>query len=146
MPSVLIVEDDLMIADMTEEFLVLSGYSVCGIARTVDAAIALGRTHHPDLALIDLRLAGGGLGTDVAAELRKSEDTGILFASGNITQYDLTSENGHGSLVKPYLTKDLLSALSIVSEIVATGSSSLPHPNGFKLLKPACEDNRVLHV
>ncbi len=145
MPSVLIVEDDLMIADMTEEFLTSSGYSVCGIARTVDSAIALARTHHPDLALIDLRLADGGLGTDVAAELRKTMKTGILFASGNISQFDLTSENGDGSLVKPYLTKDLLCCLSIVSEIVAAGSSSLPHPRGFRLLKPASEDNRARH-
>jgi DNA-binding response OmpR family regulator len=146
MPSVLIVEDDLMIADMTEEFLIASGYSVCGIARTVDAAIALARTHRPDLAIIDLRLAGGGLGTDVAAELRKSMKTGILFASGNISQFDLTSENGDGSLVKPYLTKDLLGCLSIVSDIVATGTSSLPHPRGFRLLKPASEGHRALHV
>ncbi len=146
MLSILIVEDDLMIADMTEEFLIASGYSVCGIARTVSAGIALARTHRPDLALIDLRLADGGLGTDVAAELRKSMKTGILFASGNISQFDLTSENGDGSLVKPYLTKDLLCGLSIIAEIVATGSSSLPHPRGFRLLKPASEDNRVVHV
>jgi hypothetical protein len=92
-----------------------------------------------------LRLADGGLGTDVAAELRKTMKTGILFASGNISQFDLTSENGDGSLVKPYLTKDLLCCLSIVSEIVAAGSSSLPHPRGFRLLKPASEDNRARH-
>jgi DNA-binding response OmpR family regulator len=33
---ILIVEDDLMIADMTEEILVANGYEVCGIATTVD--------------------------------------------------------------------------------------------------------------
>jgi response regulator of citrate/malate metabolism len=33
MPNVLIAEDDLMIADMAEEFLVKCGYEVCGMAR-----------------------------------------------------------------------------------------------------------------
>ena len=103
MLKVLIVEDDLMIADMTEEFLVASGYSVSGIARTVDKAIDLAKANPPDLAIIDLRLAHGGFGTDVASALQKIKRTGILFASGNITQFDLTADDGDGCLVKPYL-------------------------------------------
>jgi response regulator of citrate/malate metabolism len=65
MIKVLIAEDDLMIADMAEEMLVERGYEVCGIARTVAEAVALGRLHKPHLAVIDLRLADGGLGTEV---------------------------------------------------------------------------------
>ncbi|MGA2258611.1 MAG: response regulator [Thermoguttaceae bacterium] len=70
--KVLIAEDDLMIADMSEEILVDAGYEVCGIARTVSEAVALGRVHKPDLALIDHRLADGGLGSEVAARLRSA--------------------------------------------------------------------------
>ncbi|GGZ39162.1 response regulator [Asticcacaulis endophyticus] len=146
MLKVLIVEDDLMIADMTEEFLVGSGYSVCGIARTVPKAISLAKSHLPDLAIIDLRLADGGIGTDVAAELNRLKRIGVLFASGNITQFELTSADGDASLVKPYLIKDLLCSLSIISEIVLTGHSSLPHPRGFKLLKPAIADRETFHA
>ncbi|MEI9906147.1 MAG: histidine kinase dimerization/phosphoacceptor domain -containing protein [Asticcacaulis sp.] len=137
MLKVLIVEDDLMIADMTEDFLVASGYSVSGIARTVAKAVELAKADPPDLAIVDLRLAGGDYGTQVASELQKLKRTGILFASGNITQFDLTLDDGDACLAKPYLTKDLLNSLAIISDIVATGSSSLPHPRGFRLLKPA---------
>ena len=63
MVKVLIVEDDLMIADVAYEFLSASGYEVCGIARTVGEAVAFSKAHRPDLALIDLRLARGGIGT-----------------------------------------------------------------------------------
>jgi len=35
MLKVMIVEDDLMLADFAEEILVEQGYHVCGIARTV---------------------------------------------------------------------------------------------------------------
>jgi response regulator of citrate/malate metabolism len=69
MLKVLIAEDDLMIADMAEEILVSNGYEVCGIARTVAEAVALGRDNLPDLAILDMRLADGGLGTQIAAEL-----------------------------------------------------------------------------
>jgi len=70
-PKVLIAEDDLMIADMAEMVLVEHGYEVCGIARTVPEAVALGRHHKPDLAVFDQRLADGGLGTEIAAQLER---------------------------------------------------------------------------
>ena len=43
MLRVLIVEDDLMLADFAEETLVEHGYEVSGIARSVSEAIALAR-------------------------------------------------------------------------------------------------------
>ena len=52
MARVLIAEDDLMIADLLEETLVGHGYEVCGIARTVAKAIALGHLHSPDFAIL----------------------------------------------------------------------------------------------
>jgi hypothetical protein len=42
MPKVLIVEDDLMIADAAEEALLERGHEVCGIARIATEAIAFG--------------------------------------------------------------------------------------------------------
>ena len=51
MPSVMIAEDDLLVADMLEETLIQGGNDVCGIARTVDKAVELGERHRPDLAI-----------------------------------------------------------------------------------------------
>ena len=62
MLKVLIVEDDLMLADFAEELLVEHGYKVSGIARTVGDAVARIRHSAPDLVVLDLRLADGGLG------------------------------------------------------------------------------------
>ena len=64
MLKVLIVEDDLMLADFAEELLVEHGYKVGGIARTVGDAVARVRHSAPDLVVLDLRLADGGLGSD----------------------------------------------------------------------------------
>jgi DNA-binding response OmpR family regulator len=136
-PKVLIAEDDLMIADMAEEMLVEHGYTVCGIARTVEAAVALGRQHRPDLAVIDLRLADGGLGTQIAAQLADHRGLGILYATANVSDVLLTAVDGHACLVKPYSAGALLRSLEIVADIVAARGASPPFPRGFKLLPPA---------
>jgi CheY-like chemotaxis protein len=136
-PKVLIAEDDLMIADMAEEILVDAGYEVCGIARTVAEAVALAHQHKPDLALLDLRLADGGFGTDIAAELLPLGRIGVLYATGNISQVALTAADGDACLSKPYGSADLVRGLEIVRELVATGKALPPFPKGFQVLRPA---------
>jgi two-component system, response regulator PdtaR len=141
MRKVVIVEDDLMIADMAKETLLGRGYEVCGIARTVSEAVALCRRRRPDLAVIDLRLDGialadGSLGTDVVARLGSMGRLGVLYASGNLTSAMMTVIGGHACLAKPYTSDDLVRALEIVAEIVATGTASPPFPHGFRVLPP----------
>jgi hypothetical protein len=82
MLTVMIAEKDLLMADMLEESLLDAGYQVCGIARTVAEGIALGELHRPDLAVLDLRLRHGGLGTEIAAQLDRKSVLGILYATG----------------------------------------------------------------
>ena len=134
MPKVLIAEDDLTIACMTAEVLVECGYEVCGIARTVREAVALGRLHKPDLALLDMRLADGGLGTEIAAQLVAFGRPGVLYATGNDSGAMQDATPGDACLGKPYGAADLVRALEIVSEIVAGGTASPPFPHGFELL------------
>jgi DNA-binding response OmpR family regulator len=134
-PKVLIAEDDLMIADLIEDCLTAGGYEICGIARTVDEGIALGRLHRPDLAIIDMRLADGGLGSEIVAQLHEGPRIGILYASGNINQV-IGFANGDACISKPYHTSDILRALKIVEQIVSDGIASRPFPRGFHLLGP----------
>jgi len=133
-PRVLIVEDDLLIADMTEEILVANGYDVCGIASTVAAALAIGKSHAPDIALIDYRLADGGFGTEVGARLRANSDLGILYVTGNNTAVAMQNAVGDACLVKPYRSTELLQSLCIVAGIAASGKADPPFPRGFQLL------------
>jgi len=130
----MIAEDDLMIADMIEESLIDAGYQSCGIARTVTEGVALGRLHHPDLAIIDMRLADGGLGTDIVAELADLQ-IGILYASGNSEQVRRLAKGGC-CIAKPYEIKRLLRALDIVAGAAVTGVVPMPpFPHGFLLLE-----------
>jgi DNA-binding response OmpR family regulator len=142
MLKVLIVEDDLLLADSAEEILVGHGYKVSGIARTVYDAVALVRRCKPDLVMLDLRLADGGLGTEVATQLPPDGRPGILYVTGNMSQVALS--NGDACLAKPYRSVDLLRGLEVVAEIVATGKAQPPFPQGFQLLHPAANTQAVL--
>lgn len=134
MPKVLIAEDELLIADMVEEILIGGGYEVCGIARTVDDAVALGRLHRPDLAIIDVRLAKGGLGTEIPAQWAELERIGILYATGNPAHLMASNAVGEGCLTKPYSADDLMRSLKIVSTLAAGGTVMPPFPQRFQLL------------
>jgi DNA-binding response OmpR family regulator len=144
MLKVLIVEDDLMLADFAEEILVEHGYEVSGIARTVADAVAQTRHSHPDLVILDLRLADGGLGTEVAAQLPPVGRPGILYVTGNMSQVALT--HGDACLAKPYRAADLLRGLEIVAEIVATGKAQPPFPHGFALLHPGASESQAILI
>jgi two-component sensor histidine kinase/CheY-like chemotaxis protein len=133
MLKVMIAEDDLLMADMLEDVLVASGYEVCGIARTVGKAVELGEHHKPDLAVLDIRLAEGGLGTDIAAQLNH-RNMGILYASGHSGKMGLTKADGEALLSKPYRPEDIVRALEIVEQMVSTGEAQQPFPKGFSVL------------
>lgn len=145
MKKIVIAEDDFMIADMTEEVLVEHGYEVCGIAGTVGDAVALARRHEPDIILIDMQLADGGLGTQVVAQLGPVQGLGILYVTGETSQARLSAADGHACLTKPYRPRDLVRGLDIVAELVATGAARPPFPHGFQLLRPSIDKTPRVH-
>ena len=132
--KVMIAEDDLLLADMLEEALIKGGYEVCGIADTVEKAVELGERHKPDLAVLDIRLAKGGLGTDIPARLNRPASMGVLFASGQVGQMSLTKTDGDALITKPYRSEDIIRGLKIVEQIVLTGDASGPVPSGLSVL------------
>jgi two-component system, response regulator PdtaR len=132
-PKVLIAEDDLMIADMIEASLIDNGYEVCGIARTVAQGVSLGRQMRPDLAILDMRLADNGLGSEIAAQLRDGPRIGILYASANVSQVKGLADCD-ACIAKPYDVNDLMRALKIVEQIVNGDAALSPFPPGFHLL------------
>jgi len=135
MLRVLIAEDDLMIADLLEVVLTTSGYEVCGIARTVDEAVALGELHKLDLAVLDVRLARGGRGSEIARRLNSRGKFGVLYATGNDARIGtLTPADGEALIAKPYRAEDVVRALEIVREIATGGTATPPFPPGFRLL------------
>lgn len=105
--------------------------------------IELCEHHKPDLAILDLRLAGGGLGTEIAARLNPKNRPGILYATGNVRNSGLTKADGEACIGKPYQAHDIVQALKIVEQLTNTGEATKPFPQGFYLLEPPSADNKT---
>jgi DNA-binding NarL/FixJ family response regulator len=78
---ILIIEDDLLIATQIETTLTEAGFDVVGLAPTGEEAIELAAKAPPDLAVVDIRLAGDRNGVDTALELFRSHGIRCIFAS-----------------------------------------------------------------
>lgn len=137
MRKVLIAEDELLIADQIEEILCASGYDVCGIARTVEEAVTLGELHKPNLAIIDVLLAKGGQGPEIARRLNGKANFGILYATASANR-SLTQADGDAVISKPFRPENIVRALDLVWEIARAGTVTSPFPVGFHLL-PECD-------
>jgi len=61
---ILVIEDDLLIATQIETTLTEAGFGVVGLAPTGEEAIELAAKDPPDLAVVDIRLAGDRDGVD----------------------------------------------------------------------------------
>ena len=96
---------------------------MCGVANTVEKAVELGERYKPDLAVLDIRLANGDLGTDIPARLNRPASMGVLYASGHVGQMSLTKTNGDALITKPYRSEDIIRGLEIVEQIVRTGDA-----------------------
>lgn len=88
--KILIVEDNIFIALDLEAQLEELGCETIGIAVTSDAAIEAARRTKPDLAFIDLQLAGASRGQDVATVLRVEMNVPSVILSGSV--HSVTAE------------------------------------------------------
>ena len=113
MQKVLIVEDELMVADLLESVLLADGFIVCGIARTVREALRLAEQERPDLALVDVHLADG-LGTSVGPVLFDKYDTGILYMTGSVDLLTVKGFGCHAYLRKPFELSKITDALDAI--------------------------------
>ena len=113
--KVLIVEDQFVEANYLRSMLERGGYSVCGIARSVQKAQELIEQEKPELVLLDIFLSGKLTGIDLAKQL-KEDGTAFIYLSANSNEEILTAAKAtqpYGFLVKPFREKDLLITLEI---------------------------------
>src|SRR5207237_7143293 len=79
--SILIVEDEALIASYIEEVLGESGFLVAGIAASGPEALSLAAENHPTLALVAIRLTGPIDGIALPCQLRQHLSLRSIFLS-----------------------------------------------------------------
>lgn len=132
--TVLIVEDEPLVAFDTEHFLTEEGFEIAAtVDRVADAIRLIGNSASGiDLVLVDVQLADGS-GIDVA---RAAHGGGVaaLFVTGDCPGE--AKEFAAGCLAKPYTQRDLLLAIYAIEDVLE-GRKPRKLPGGFKLFREA---------
>jgi DNA-binding response OmpR family regulator len=118
MPNLLLVEDDTATAEVMTLTLEEAGYTIIGVARTLEEALGLIRHERVDLALLDVQLDGStGDGISVALELLRHQPIPLIFVTGRLdpaTQQRIASTHAAAFLSKPFRPIDLLMQVALV--------------------------------
>ena len=114
--SVLIVEDESVVALDLKLQLMKLGYSVLGIAGSGEQAIEIAARQPPDIILMDVRLQGALDGIQAAELIRRRHDVPIVFLTSHsddetVGRAALTAPYGY--LTKPYQIRELRAGIEV---------------------------------
>ncbi|MEZ5669740.1 MAG: response regulator [Alphaproteobacteria bacterium] len=116
---VLVVEDEFLAAITTADMLRDAGYDVIGPARSAAEARRLVQQHEPDVALMDIQLAGAADGVDAAIDLFRTFGVRSIFVtahSDRLTRERAAAARPLSWVAKPYSDDQLLRALRLAAD------------------------------
>jgi len=127
MPSIVIVEDELIAAEYLKEILLHNHFEVLDIIDNGKDAIQKLPKLSPDIVLMDIMLKDNVSGSEVALFLKKhAPHIAIVFltayANNEMVNY-ATKSNSYAYLMKPYNEDNIINTLKIVIEKIETYSS-----------------------
>ncbi len=115
-PTLLIVEDDGILAANLEAHVTALGYEVLGPTASGEAALALLQDRSADLVIMDIELAGQLNGIETAEIITRTHGIPIIFLSG-FFQAPLLEEAKnvlpYGYLIKPVPERELAAAVAM---------------------------------
>jgi len=131
--TVLIVEDDCLIAFDVQQELTAAGFFVCGVASSQAEALEMAAALWPDLAVVDIGLDPGD-GRIVAKRLHDELGAAVLFATGQCSEIErLHGTGAMGCLPKPYSAALVPAALRAVCRM-ADGDTPAELPDSMVAL------------
>jgi PAS domain S-box-containing protein len=108
--SILIVEDDIIVANNLQDRLKGLGHTVCGIASSGEEALAIAAKTRPDLVLMDIKLRGTMDGVSAALGIRSHYDIPVVYLTGyadDVTLQRAKISEPYGYILKPFEVRDL---------------------------------------
>lgn len=131
--KVLIVEDEALIAMELEGLVEDAGHTVAGWASNFEEAKALIEATGPDLAFVDLQLADGHTGMDVARYISRNHRSMVVFMTANPRWLPDDLQGAVGVMAKPYTMNGVLGALRYLHEGIRRPPPVSQRPTGFTL-------------
>lgn len=114
--SILVVEDEGIVAQEIKSRLEKNGYAVCGVAHDGETAIAHAAALQPDLILMDIRLKGEMDGIEAAGRIRDRFSIPVVYLTAYTDAATLERAKvmePFGYVVKPFETRSLLVSIEI---------------------------------
>jgi DNA-binding NarL/FixJ family response regulator len=112
--SVLVVDDEFLIAQGLRLQVEGMDMAVCATAATADDAVALAQAHRPEIVLMDVRLHGDKDGVDAALAIHDTVGSKVIFITGSREQSTLDRiqmDHPAGVLFKPISERQLRTAI-----------------------------------
>lgn len=130
--SILIVEDEMIIAAKISMYLTDLGYAVAGILPRAEDVLSHLEDSRPDIVLLDIQLKGSMTGIDLAHLLRNDHQLPVVFLTANSDDatFQLAKEaRPYAFLTKPFDRQELARALQLTINLIdQQGSSVSPEP------------------
>lgn len=107
--KILIIEDDLSIAELENDYLQMSGFE-CDIATDGETGLNMAKSENYALIIVDIMLPGRD-GFSVCKEIRKEKDIPIIFLSAKSDDIDKVRGLGLGAddyMTKPFSPSELV--------------------------------------
>jgi PAS domain S-box-containing protein len=110
MTTILVVEDEAIVAIDIAQRLKRAGYNVLAAEATGEAALRALEELHPDLVLMDILLKGEKNGIETAREIKDQFEIPVVFLTGQAdesTQEQVKNTGAYGFILKPIDTASL---------------------------------------
>lgn len=115
--SILIVEDEQIIAMDVQQMLQSMGYDAFATANSAEAALARALQRRPEVVLMDIRLQGRRDGVEAAEMLRSQlPDIRVIYLTANTDEASLERAKRtrpYGFLLKPVKSAQLRASIEI---------------------------------
>jgi DNA-binding response OmpR family regulator len=129
--TLMIVEDEALVAILLRDELQRAGYNVLDLTDRHDEALVVAKAEKPDLALVNIRLAGRDDGIELSKNL-KVLGIPVLLISGQVSRASSAKTVAIGSMPKPYDAEEMVLAVAYLLARLK-GDNSLPRPDQLEL-------------
>lgn len=115
-PSILIVEDDYIVAKVIEKSLLELNYRIAGIVGSAEEAVKAAEQEQPDLVLMDINLSGQMDGIEAAGNIHSIQKIPVVFltASSDKNTFARALDTApYGYILKPFQTNTLATTIQV---------------------------------
>ena len=127
----MIVEDEALVAILLRDELQEAGYKVLDLTDRHANALEVAKAEKPDLALVNIRLAGRDDGIELSEHL-EAMGIPVLLISGQVSRASSAKTVAIGSMPTPYDAAEMVVAVAYLLARLK-GDDTLPRPDQLEV-------------